>query len=91
MSQTIPTEQDVLEAIRAELTAIKVPGAEDATVASTWGDLDEVERVDVEVVKALEDRYEVRIADARLKGIESVGDAVALVRELVGEKAGATA
>jgi acyl carrier protein len=91
MSQTIPTEQDVLDAIRAELTAIKVPGAEDATAASTWGDLD-VDSLDlVEVVKALEDRYEVRIADARLKGIESVGDAVALVRELVGEKAGATA
>jgi acyl carrier protein len=91
MSQTTPTEQDVLEAIRAELTAIKVPGAEDATAASTWSDLD-VDSLDlVEVVKALEDRYEVRIADARLKGIESVGDAVALVRELVGEKAGATA
>ena len=91
MSQTIPTEQDVLEAIRAELTAIKVPGAEDATAASTWSDLD-VDSLDlVEVVKALEDRYEVRIADARLKGIESVGDAVTLVRELVGEKAGATA
>jgi acyl carrier protein len=91
MSQTIPTEQDVLDAIRTELTEIKVPGAEAATAASTWNDLD-VDSLDlVEVVKALEDRYEVRIADARLKGIESVGDAVALVRELVGEKAGATA
>jgi acyl carrier protein len=91
MSQTIPTEQDVLDAIRAELTEIKVPGAEAATAAATWNDLD-VDSLDlVEVVKALEDRYEVRIADARLKGIESVGDAVALVRELVGEKEGATA
>ena len=91
MSQTIPTEQDVLEAIRAELTAIKVPGAEDATVASTWGDLD-VDSLDlVEVVKALEDRYDVQIADGRLKSIATVGDAAALVQELTREKAGASA
>ena len=87
----VPNDQEVLGGIREELAAIKVPGAEDAAPESTWGDLD-VDSLDlVEVVKALEDRYEVRIADARLKGIESVGDAVALVRELVGEKAGATA
>jgi acyl carrier protein len=90
MSQ-IPTDDNVLQAIREELAAIKVPGAEEATAASTWADLD-VDSLDlVEVVKALEDRYEVRIADARLKGIASVGDAVALVQELVKEKEGAAA
>ncbi|HSD78675.1 MAG TPA: phosphopantetheine-binding protein [Solirubrobacteraceae bacterium] len=90
MSQ-IPTDDNVLQAIRDELAAIKVPGAEEATAASTWADLD-VDSLDlVEVVKALEDRYEVRIADARLKGIASVGDAVALVQELVKEKEGAAA
>jgi acyl carrier protein len=90
MSQ-IPSDESVLEAIRAELDAIKVPGANEATPESTWADLD-VDSLDlVEVVKALEDRYEVRIADARLKGIASVGDAVALVQELVKEKEGAAA
>jgi acyl carrier protein len=90
MSQ-IPTDDNVLEAIRAELDAIKVPGAADATAASTWADLD-VDSLDlVEVVKALEDRYDVRIADARLKGIASVGDAITLVQELVREKEGAPA
>jgi acyl carrier protein len=90
MSQT-PTDENVVEAIRAELEAIKVPGAEDATAASTWAELD-VDSLDlVEVVKALEDRYEIRIADGRLKGIASVGDAVTLVQELVREKEGAAA
>jgi acyl carrier protein len=90
MSQ-IPTDDNVLEAIRAELDAIKVPGAADAAAASTWADLD-VDSLDlVEVVKALEDRYDVRIADARLKGIASVGDAITLVQELVREKEGAPA
>jgi acyl carrier protein len=90
MSQ-VPTDDNVLEAIRAELDAIKVPGAADANASSTWADLD-VDSLDlVEVVKALEDRYDVRIADARLKGIASVGDAIALVQELVKEKEGAAA
>ncbi len=90
MSQT-PTDDQVLEAIRAELEGIKVPGASEATPERTWADLD-VDSLDlVEVVKALEDRFEVRIADARLKGIASVGDAIALVQELVREKEGAAA
>ena len=87
----VPNEQDVLAAIREELAAIKVPGAEDAAPDETWDDLD-VDSLDlVEVVKALEDRYEIQIADGRLKAIETVGDAVALVQELVREKEGATA
>ena len=88
---TTPTQDDVLAAIRDELTEIKVPGAQDAGPESTWADLD-VDSLDlVEVVEALEDRYEIQIADGRLKGIESVGDAIALVQELVAEREGARA
>jgi acyl carrier protein len=88
---TVPNDQDVLEGIREELATIKVPGAEDATPQSTWNDLD-VDSLDlVEVVKALEDRYEIQIADGRLKSIATVGDAVSLVQELVREKEGVSA
>jgi acyl carrier protein len=87
----VPTDQEALAAIREELTAIKVPGAESAEPDQTWSDLD-VDSLDlVEVVKALEDRYDVQIADGRLKSIATVGDAAALVQELTREKAGATA
>jgi acyl carrier protein len=80
MSTTDQT--DVLQTIRDELAAIKVPGAQEATPETTWADLD-VESLDlVELVKALEDRYEVQIADGELKKIESVGDAIALVESL---------
>jgi acyl carrier protein len=83
------TEQDILDAIRAELAAIKVPGAEEAQPSTTWGDLD-VDSLDlVELVKALEDRYEIQIADGDLKSIASVGDAIGLVQQQAGT--GATA
>jgi acyl carrier protein len=79
---TIPTEQEVLEAVRAELASIKVPGAEDATMETEWAALD-VDSLDlVELVKALEDRYEIRIADEELKPIKGVGDAVRLTVRL---------
>jgi acyl carrier protein len=85
----VPNDQEVLQGIREELSAIKVPGAEEATQESTWNDLD-VDSLDlVEVVKALEDRYQ--IADGKLKSIASVGDAVNLVQELVREKEGVSA
>ena len=84
-------ENDVLEEIRDQLESIKVPGARDAGPADTWNDLD-VDSLDlVEVVKALEDRYEIQIADGRLKSIATVGDAVNLVQELVREKEGVSA
>jgi acyl carrier protein len=87
----VPTDQEALDAIREELANIKVPGAESAERDQTWSDLD-VDSLDlVEVVKALEDRYDVQIADGRLKSIATVGDAAALVQELTREKAGATA
>ncbi len=87
----VPTDQEALEAIREELASIKVPGAENAQPDQTWGDLD-VDSLDlVEVVKALEDRYDIQIADGRLKSIATVGDAVGLVQELSREKAGVNA
>jgi acyl carrier protein len=84
---SVPTNSEVLQVIREELDAIKVPGALEATEDQTWQDLD-VDSLDlVELVKALEDRFEVAIADGRLKSIKTVGDAVALVQELATEGA----
>ena len=83
------TEDQVLERIREELAAIKVPDAESATMDSTWGDLD-VDSLDlVELVKTLEDEFGVTIHDEELKPIASVGDAVTLVLRLDAERAGA--
>lgn len=85
------TENDVLAEVREQLAAIKVPGAEEATAASTWSDLD-VDSLDlVELVKALEDKYGITINDDDLKPIESVGDAIQLTLRLVAAKDGATA
>jgi acyl carrier protein len=84
---SVPTNTEVLQAIREELDAIKVPGALEASEDQTWQDLD-VDSLDlVELVKALEDRFGVAIADGRLKAIKTVGDAVALVQELAAEGA----
>ncbi len=64
---------------------------ENVSLGARFADLD-VDSLDlVEVVKALEDRYEIQIADGRLKSIASVGDAVTTVQELVREKAGVSA
>jgi acyl carrier protein len=82
-------DDQILDAIRAELDAIKVPGALEATPDTTWADLD-VDTLDlVELVKALEDRFDVQIADGDLKSIASVGDAINLVRSLSGAGAAA--
>lgn len=82
MSTQQTTDAEVLAAIREELEAIRVPGAADAEPSTTWGDLD-VDSLDlVEIVKALEDRYDISIADGKLKEIASVGDAITLVQEL---------
>lgn len=81
------TREEILEAIRTELAAIKVPDAETAEPETTWEELD-VDSLDlVELVKALEDRFCVEIADADLKGIASVGDAIELVERLQGAAA----
>jgi len=85
------TNDDVLEEIRDQLEAIKVPGARDATPENTWTELD-VDSLDlVELVKALEDRFEITISDDDLKPIESVGDAIALTLRLSEAEEGAPA
>ena len=57
------SEQDVLEEIRDQLESIKVPGAREATPENTWAELD-VDSLDlVELVKALEDRFNITISD----------------------------
>jgi acyl carrier protein len=85
------TENDVLEEIRDQLEAIKVPGAKDAQPENTWSELD-VDSLDlVELVKALEDRFNITISDDDLKPIESVGDAIALTLRLSEAEEGAPA
>jgi len=77
------TEQDVLEEIRDQLESIKVPDAREATPENTWAELD-VDSLDlVELVKALEDRFDITISDDDLKPIESVGAAISLTMRLV--------
>jgi acyl carrier protein len=85
------TENDVPEEIRDQLEAIKVPGAREATPDNTWADLD-VDSLDlVELVKALEDRFDITISDDDLKPIESVGNAIELTMRLVEAQEGAPA
>ena len=81
---TTLTDDAVLDEIRAQLGAMKVPGAEAASISDDWSDLDVDSLELVELVKALEDRYGIQIADEELKPIRGVGDAVALVQRLVG-------
>jgi acyl carrier protein len=79
------TEQQILERVRAQLAEIKVEGAEEAAMETTWAELD-VDSLDlVELVKALEDEYGISIADDDLKPIASVGDAVNLTLRLRNE------
>jgi acyl carrier protein len=81
------TETEVLDEIREQLEAIKVPGAQDATPDNTWAELD-VDSLDlVELVKALEDKFEITISDDDLKPIESVGAAIDLTMRLASESA----
>ena len=80
---TTLTDDQILAEIRTELSAMRVPGAEEATLDSEWEQLDVDSLELVELVKALEDRYGISIADEELKPIRGVGDAVRLVQRLV--------
>ena len=80
---TTLTDDAVLAEIRDQLAAMKVPDAHDATPESQWADLDVDSLELVELVKALEDRYGIQIADEELKPIKGVGDSVRLVQRLV--------
>jgi acyl carrier protein len=81
------TQDEVLEGVRAELVELKVPGASDATMETEWRDLDIDSLELVELVTALEDRFDVKIADGELKSIAGVGDAVRLTLQLANEPA----
>jgi acyl carrier protein len=82
-----PSEDQILAEIRAQLTQMKVPGAESATIDQQWADLDVDSLELVELVKALEDRFGITIADDELKPIKGVGDAVRLTQRLVAAQA----
>ena len=83
-------EEQVLTLVRQKLEEIKVEGAAEATMDTTWEELD-VDSLDlVELVQSLEDEYDVRIDDEQLKPVKTVGDAVRLVIA-VKEGAGSTA
>ena len=86
---TTLTDDQILAEIRNELEAMRVPDAQEATLESEWSDLDVDSLELVELVKALEDRYAIQIADEELKPIATVGDAVRLTLRLSSE--GATA
>ena len=81
-STATPSQDEVLAEIRAQLTEMKVPGGDSATLDQQWADLDVDSLELVELVKALEDRYGIQIADEELKPIKGVGDAVALTQRL---------
>ena len=80
---TTLTDDQILAEIRNELEAMRVPDAQEASFDSEWADLDVDSLELVELVKALEDRYGIQIADEELKPIKGVGDAVRLVQRLV--------
>ena len=83
-------EEQVLELVRQKLDEIKVENADQATMDTTWEDLD-VDSLDlVELVQSLEDEYGIRIEDEQLKPVKTVGDAVRLVIS-VKEEAGTAA
>jgi len=83
------TEEQVLEGVRLELAELKVPGAAEATMDTEWRDLDIDSLELVELVTALEDRFDVKIADGELKSIAGVGDAVRLTLSLANDGASA--
>ena len=83
------TEATVLAGVREELEQLKVPGAAEATMETEWRDLDIDSLELVELVTALEDRFDVKIADGELKSIAGVGDAVRITLALANESASA--
>lgn len=84
-----PTEDQILGEIRSQLSAMKVPGADSASMDQQWSDLDVDSLELVELVKALEDSFGIQIADEELKPIKGVGDAVRLTQRLAASRGGA--
>lgn len=76
---TVPTEEQVLARVREELAAIKVPGAEDATMETQWSELD-VDSLDlVELAQIVEDEYGVELKGDDVKDVKTVGEVIDLV------------
>ena len=76
---SVPTNTEVLQAIREELDAIKVPDALEASEDQTWQDLD-VDSLDlVELAQIVEDEYAVVLKGEDMKELKTVGDAVDLI------------
>jgi acyl carrier protein len=87
-TKTLNTDQQqAFEEIKRLLGEQKVPGAEEATLESTWEDLDADSLDLVELVRALEDEYSIQIDDSELDGVDTVGDAVDMLQRLRSEKA----
>jgi acyl carrier protein len=72
-------QQQAFDQIKKLLQDQQVPGAEQATMASTWEDVDADSLDLVELVRALEDEYGIQIEDKELDGVETVGDSVQML------------
>jgi acyl carrier protein len=83
---TVTTEQkQAFDQIKRLLSDQQVPGAETATPQSTWEELDADSLDLVELVRALEDEYDIKIADSELDGVDTVGDAVDMLIRVKGQ------
>jgi acyl carrier protein len=80
-------QQQAFDQIKKLLHDQQVPGAEQATVDSTWEDLDADSLDLVELVRALEDEYGIQIEDKELDGVETVGDSVQMLIRIRSEQA----
>ena len=84
---TATTErQEAFERIKGLLQDQKVPGADEARPESTWEELDADSLDLVELVRALEDEYGVRIDDSELDGVDTVADAVEMLLRVRGSQ-----
>jgi acyl carrier protein len=82
-----PEQQQAFDQIKRLLGEQKVPGADEATLNSTWEDLDADSLDLVELVRALEDEYSIDIDDSQLDGVDTVGDAVEMLTRIKSEQA----
>jgi acyl carrier protein len=79
-------QQQAFEQIKRLLAEQKVPGADEATLDSNWEDLDADSLDLVELVRALEDEYNIEISDSELDGVDTVGDAVEMLIRVKSQK-----
>ncbi|MDQ3645971.1 MAG: acyl carrier protein [Actinomycetota bacterium] len=74
-------EQDVLGTIRAHLEGRGIDGEKVTAEADLFSDLGMDSLDTVELTLALEERYSIRISDADLEDVSTVGDAVTLIQK----------